>query len=309
MKIKFEPGFARRMRVYLKDMYPVGPRLAGAFLLYLGFTAMLGRIHGVRITLFSTWTLVGTGNVFGLLLILRLMDELKDLEVDSRLFSERPVPSGRVLESDISSSLVAMIVLYLVANRLAGRAFWTAAAVLAYSLLMFRYFLIPGILRRYLLLNLATHNPIIPLMLFHLVHSFSVEANFTLRAIRWKPVLWLMVMTWSMAFAWEISRKIRSPAEENAYVTYSQILGRPGAVALAAAAQTLTLALAVYFTVSLSLSWIFIAVVAAGYFYALRGHIRFLLEPGSRTSRLRPFAELYILSILAAFVAGGLIFG
>ncbi len=309
MNIQFRPGFARRMQVYLKEMYPLGPRLANAFLLYFGFAAMLGKIHGVRISLFSTWTLVGTADVFGLLLILRLMDELKDLEVDLRLFAKRPVPSGRVLGSDISSSLNIVLILYLFINLWIGRAFWTAAAVLLYALLMFKYFFIPSVLRRYLLLNLATHNPVIPLMLFHLVNLYSVGSSLPFQAIRWKPVLLLIAMTWSMAFAWEISRKIRSKREENAYVTYSRILGRPGAVALAAGAQTLTLGLAVYLAVSLPLSRIFIGIAAAGYACVLWGHLRFLLKPSPRTSRLRPFAEQYILCILAAFIADSIIFG
>lgn len=309
MKIGFQQGFVKRMWIYLREMYPVGPRLAVAGLLYLGFVSMLGKIHGVRISLFSAWTLLGAWNVFALLLILRLMDELKDREVDLRLFSERPVPSGRVLESDISSSLGIMIILYLFANVWTGRVFWTAVGVLIYALLMFKYFFIPGILRRHLLLNLATHNPFVPILLFHLVHMFSVQTAFPLHTLLWKHVLALVAMTWSMIFAWEISRKIRSQGEENAYVTYSQVLGRRGAVALAAGAQTLTLSFAVYFMRSLPLSWIFIGIVAAAYTHILRGHVRFLLKPVPQTSRLKPFAESYILSILAAFIAGCLIFG
>jgi 4-hydroxybenzoate polyprenyltransferase len=309
MKIGFQKGFAKRMRIYLREMYPVGPRLAVACLLYLGFASMLGKIHGLRISLFSGWTLLGTGDIFSLLLILRLMDELKDREVDLRLFSDRPVPSGRVLESDISAGLGLMIILYLFANLWAGRAFWTAAGLLAYALLMFKYFFIPRVLRCYLLLNLATHNPFVPLLLFHIVYLFSLQTAVPLHALLWKRVLALVVMTWSMIFAWEISRKIRSQVEENAYVTYSQILGRYGAVALAAGSQTITLGFAVYFMRSLLLSWIFIGLVAAGYAFILGGHVRFLLKPVPQTSRLKPFAESYILTVLGAFIAGCLFSG
>ena len=108
-------------------------------------------------------------------LILRLMDELKDRETDRELFSDRPVPSGRVLESDIRASLVTVIVLFIGANLWAGAALWTAVCVLGYALLMFRYFFVPRILRKYLLLNLATHNPVIPILLLYVVVLFSTE--------------------------------------------------------------------------------------------------------------------------------------
>ena len=309
MDVQVQRGFRRRMGVYLGEMYPPGSRLGAAALLYLGFTAMLDRVHGLPFSPLSAWTAIGTWDVFSLLLILRLMDELKDREVDRRLFFDRPLPSGRVREGDIIFSLGLMNTLYLAANLPAGRAFWTAAGVLAYAWLMFRHFFIPGLLRRCLLLNLATHNPFIPLLLLHLVVLFAVQADLPLRAVRWERALLLVAMFWPMSFAWEISRKIRAREEENDYVTYSKILSRPGAVALAAGAQTLTFALAVHFFRSLSLSGVFIGVAAAGYALALWGHVRFLLKPSPRTSRLKPFAQIYIVSVLAAVLAEALLSG
>jgi 4-hydroxybenzoate polyprenyltransferase len=290
-------------------MYPLGPRLAAAALLYIAFTAMLGRVHGVPIAPLSVWAAIGTWDVFALLLILRLMDELKDREVDRRLFSHRPLPSGRVREGDIVLSLGLMNILYLAANIPAGRAFWTAAGLLAYAWLMFNYFFVPFPLRRSLLLNLTTHNPFIPLLLLHLIVLFAVQAGLPFRAVRWPPALLLVAAFWPMCFAWEISRKIRSREEEDEYVTYSKILGRSGAVALAAGAQTLTFGLGLHFFRSLSTSGIFLGLATAGYALALWGHARFLLKPSPRTSRLKAFAQMYIVSVLAAALAGAVLSG
>jgi 4-hydroxybenzoate polyprenyltransferase len=309
MDIRVERGFPRRMRVYLAEMYPPGSRLGTAALFYLAFTAVLGRIHGRSVPLLSAWTAIGIWDVFALLLILRLMDELKDREIDRRLFFERPLPSRRVREGDIVFSLALMNILFLAANIAAGPAFWTAAGVLAYAWLMFRYFFIPGVLRRNLLLNLATHNPFIPLLLLHLIVLFAAQADLPLRAVRWQPALLLAATFWPMSFGWEISRKIRSREEENEYVTYSRILSRPGAVALAAGAQSLTLVLAVDFFRSFSMPGVLFVPAAAGYALAIWGHARFLLNPSPRTSRLKTFAQIYIVGVLAALLAGALLSG
>jgi 4-hydroxybenzoate polyprenyltransferase len=250
--------------------------------------------------IFSPSTFIGIWNIFTLLLILRLMDELKDGKIDQELFQQRPVPSGKVLESDIWFSLAVVIVLYLAANLWVGGVLWMPLVVLGYSLLMFRYFFIPRVLRKHLLLNLATHNPIIPIMLSYLVILFSVERQLPWRNMRWSSIALLIAMYWSMSFAWEIARKIRSQEEENAYVTYSQILGRVGAVLAAGTAQTIAFSIGLYFYWTLSFSKVFLAILSVGYGMTMWGHVRFILRPNPVTSKLKPFAERYILSVFIA---------
>jgi hypothetical protein len=293
-------GFSKRMRIYLKEMYPVPPRLLASALLYFSFTAFLQTIHGTKTQIFSAQAFIGIWSLFAILLILRLMDELKDREIDGQLFAQRPLPSGKVVESDIRFSLILVAVLFLAANILAGAAFWMALFVLGYSLLMFVRFLAPRALQGSLLLTLTTHNPIIPIMLFYLVILFSAEQNLPLRNLKWNYVLPLILIYWAVSFAWEIARKIRSPEEENSYVTYSQIFGRVWSVALAGTAQTIALAVGLYLWVTLSLSWIFIAILTAGYVLAMWGHGRFIFRPDPTTSKLRAFAECYIVTLCVA---------
>lgn len=295
-------GYFKRMRIYLKEMYPLGMRLISAVILYSSFILFLGKIHNLRLSLFSYTSLLGIWNIFAILLILRLMDELKDKEIDLKLFKERPLPSGKVLESDISFSLVTVIILYLGANLWVPKAFWAATVVLGYSLLMFKYFFIPRILRRYLLPNLATHNPIVALILLQIVILFSAQYSLSMNDLNWTSLLLLIAMYWAMFFAWEISRKIRSKEEENEYVTYSRILGRIGAVFVAGGAQTITFIIALYFLHQFSLSWIFAVMPVTGYAITLGAHTRFVLRPNPTTSKLRPFGEMYILSVTIAFI-------
>ena len=111
-------------------------------------------------------------------------------------------------------------------------------------------------------------------------------------------------MYWLPLFASEVSRKIRSGEEENEYVTYSQIFGRGGAILLAAAAQSTSLALAIVLYFLLNLSSVFLVFLAIGYGITMFGHIRFLLRSNPSTSKLKKFAEIYVLSLCVAQLTG-----
>ena len=199
-----------------------------------------------------------------------------------------------------------MIALYLPANLTTGHPFWVSLLVVCYTMLMFRHFFISDKLRRSLPLTLATHTPIVPIMLWHGFSLFAAEHDRSLRELNWNLVVPFIIMVWLAVLAWEIARKIRSPQEESAYVTYSQILGRRGAVALTAAAQTVTFVLGVYFFTELGLPLVYLIVLTAGYGLALAGHLRFWLRPNPSTSKLKPFAERYVMAVvLAGVLAAG----
>jgi 4-hydroxybenzoate polyprenyltransferase len=290
------------MKVYLAKMYPL-PRFLGYWaLLYLAFTILLAGIHGVQPHLFSWFSATAITTLFLFGLILRLMDELKDRDIDRELFSDRPLPSGRVLESDIKISLGAIMVIFFLVNAWMIKLLLMALILLGYSLLMFRFFFIPAILRRYLLLALTTHNPVVALTLLYLVVVFAAAHGLPLAAIHWPQTLLLILMFWSMLFAWEVSRKIRAPEEETAYVTYSRILGRPGAVLLAAGPQTASFVIGLYLYKSLALSPVFLALLVMGYGRTVWAHLRFLVYPSPVTSKLKPYAEQYTLTMALAVV-------
>jgi len=288
------------MNLYLNEMYPLLYRLTTAALYALSFYYLLQCIYNLRSPVFSVFQGVAILGIFMLLLILRLMDEIKDKAIDQELFSDRPLPSGRVEETDIIFSLIVMIISFLLINFLMIRLFWLVILVLGYTLLMFRYFFVASILRKNLILNLITHNPIVPLMLVYIYGLFVVEHDLIFINSNWFMVLMLILMFWSMSLAWEIARKIRSPEEENAYVTYSQIFGPPSTVAIAAGVQTMTLLLSFYFYFRLSLTPVFLITVIIGYGLLIRAYIRFIIYPNPYTSKLKPWSEFYLLTVCLA---------
>ncbi len=289
---------AARLRAYLGEMYPVPQRTAAAVLVSVSLAMQLARIHGLEAQPLSSATLLGAWAVFAFLLTLRLMDELKDVEVDRALFPRRPLPSGRVLESDLSAALAVSAALFVGAHAAAGPALGTAVITLGYAVLMFRWFFVPHRMRPSLPLTLATHTPVIPLLLLHLVAVFAATRSLGVRDLHGPAVLALVLALWTGFFAWEIARKIRAPEEETDYVTYSRLLGTRGAVALAASVQTLSLGLGLWLHARYGFSWAFLPPAVGGYLIALAGHARFLRAPGPTTSRLRPFAEAQVFGLL-----------
>ncbi|MDH3446183.1 MAG: hypothetical protein OEN50_19840, partial [Deltaproteobacteria bacterium] len=220
--IRLQPGYFSRMRAYLSEMYPVPSRLALSSLTYFGVMSLLREIHGIVMPVTFLLSLVGIGSLFSLMLVIRLMDELKDKDSDREHFPYRPLPSGRVFESDIAATIAACSLFYMLANITSGASFWGALLALTYAFLMFKHFFIPRILKKSLLLTVATHNPLVPIMLFYILTVFSVETRVPLSRIDWSASLLLIFMNWAIVFAWEIARKTRCEEEETAYVTYSQ---------------------------------------------------------------------------------------
>jgi 4-hydroxybenzoate polyprenyltransferase len=290
-----------RLAEYAQEMFPLAERVPTACLLAGSTLTVLARTHAIAPAVLSVHGLVAAGAVLGSMLILRLMDELKDADVDRRLFATRPLPSGRVRESDLHAALAAATGAFVALH--ARTALPTALVVLAYAGLMFVWFFARERMQPCLPLTLATHTPIIPLVLLHLVAVFLDQQGLGWRALHAPAVALLVLAYWAALLGWEVARKIRAREDEDAYVTYSRLLGPGGAVAFAAAAQSLALASVVALTARYRLGSGFLLLAGAGWTIAMAGHARFLLRPSAATSQLRPLAEIQLLLLFA----GGLL--
>lgn len=292
--------YVSRMAIYLSEMMPLPGHSVIALLTYAGIAGFAREVQGLTTSILTIPSLVGAWSVLNVFLMLRLMDELKDRDIDRELFPDRPLPAGRVCESDIKISLVLTIIIFVAANLLVVAAVWSALIVLGYALLMFRLFFIPAILRRSLPLSLATHAPIVPLLVLHGFSIFAAEHALSFRHLNWILIAPFVVMIWAGFESWELSRKIRSPEEEGAYVTYSRVFGRVGSVLIASGVELLSTAIGVCLFVVFGLSGIYLVILAVGLAVALWANGRFLIWPSPRTSNLKPFAAAFCISVLLA---------
>jgi 4-hydroxybenzoate polyprenyltransferase len=297
-------AFARRMHAYLGEMLPLPLHAVLAALIFAGIAVYVRHTHHLSTSLLSIPTLIGVTSLFLLMLILRLMDELKDEDIDRALFPQRPLPSGRVRRADIVWSLVAVSLVFLAINLWAGWAFFAAALVLGDAVLMLKRFFAPGRLRRSLVLTLVTHNPIVALMILYGVAVVAAEHGLTAARINWGVILPFVVMVWSPFLAWELARKIRSPEEETDYVTYSRILGPRRAVLVTWAVQAVAVVIGVYIWASQQPHWTYLALIVAGFLVNVWAGIRFMRDQNPRTSRLKPFATAFLLCVLGSQIIG-----
>jgi 4-hydroxybenzoate polyprenyltransferase len=288
------------MRTYFAELFPIPQHALLALLTYLCIAVFARWAEKQNSPLASWYTLLGIWSIFNLWLMLRLMDELKDQDIDKELFPDRPLPSGRISSADIKKTLAAAILLYLIAHLAAGPAFWTALFVLGYAVLMFKRFFAPELLRKSLIITLVSHNPIVAWMLTHAFVIFAAEHGLAVNELRWDLIVPFIVMLWSPFLAWELSRKIRSIEEETAYVTYSRLFGHVGAVALTAGVQTIALGIGLYFWNRFSLSWLYPGILIVALGLSVAGYLRFVLHPSPRTSKLKHYGVTFLLCTEAA---------
>jgi len=293
-------GYLQRMHTYLAEMFPVGRHLLTAAAIYLVTAAFARDVHKIETSVWSAYLLLGVWSYLTVPLMLRLMDELKDLDIDRALFAERPLPAGRVKESDIKTSLVGVIIIYLGANAVHPLTLLAAGVITMYALLMFKRFFAEEAHQNSLPLTLATHNPIVPLSLCYGFFLFAGEHDLSLSDLAWGPILTFVLMLWMPFLAWEFSRKIRAPEEEDAYVTYTQLLGPRYAVGTVLLIQAISIAAAFGLYFSLSLSWSILLLPGAAWLVMFWAGRRFIKAPNQRTSRLRPFAEGFLIAVIGS---------
>ncbi len=293
-------GYLARMRVYFAEMFPLWLHLVLAAATYLAIAAFARHLHGIHTSIWSPYLVLGVWSYLAVPLMLRLMDELKDADIDRVLFADRPLPSGRVRERDIKTSLAVVIVIYLGANAVHPLSLIAAGVITVYALLMFKRFFAEQAHRDSLPLTLATHNPIVPLSLGYGFFLFTAEHNLALSSLAWTPVLTFVLMLWMPFLAWELARKIRAPEDEDAYVTYTRLLGMKGAVAVVLATQFIGLGAAASLRFMLSLSWLIILLPLVAWLVTLWAGWRFIRVPNQRTAKLRRFAESFVIATIAS---------
>ncbi len=180
---------------------------------------------------------------FLLFLQLRIADEFKDFEEDSRYRPYRPVPRGLVTLRELGwlgagTAAVQLALALLLAPALA---LWLGV-VWVYLTLMSREFFVGEWLKRRPVIYMLSHMAIVPLVDFYATACDWVPAQ-------GRPpegLFWFVAVSYFNGLVIEIGRKLRSPADEEEGVnTYSALWGPRVAVGIWLAAMTVTAACAV----------------------------------------------------------------
>jgi 4-hydroxybenzoate polyprenyltransferase len=187
---------------------------------------------------------VAFANSFLTFLQLRLADEFKDFDEDSRFRPYRPVPRGLIKLRELAWIWGACILLQLLlALWLSPRLVPLLVVTWIYLGLMSREFFMRDWLKARPITYMLSHMAIMPL-----VDLYTTACDWVPLGYRRPPpgLLWFLVVSYCNGLVLEIGRKIRTPVDEEKGVeTYSFLWGRQRAVIVWLSVMTLTAAFAI----------------------------------------------------------------
>ena len=162
---------------------------------------------------------------------LRVSDEFKDFEDDSRFRPYRAVPRGLVSLRELGwIGVGAAFVQLALAVWLEASLVWLLILAWLYLGLMSKEFFVPGWLKARPSAYLASHMVIIPL-----IDLYATACDWRLTGLTWPPdgLYWFLLVSYFNGVVVELGRKIRAPQDEEPGVeTYSAAWGRTTAVML-----------------------------------------------------------------------------
>jgi hypothetical protein len=290
-------------------MFPLAATLP--YLTAYGLAAHFGlqAVTGLR-PLQLTWrAFAAVLSIFLLGLLMRVYDEFKDADADRALaaagdprYRDRPIVTGAVTLDDLRVLRSGLILVLLALNLPLGFPYATPAFLAIFALLWLssRWFFWPAI-SRHLLLAFATHNPIPLAMLVYIAAIYAQDFGPPKLGSRTIALLLGIWLPWT---AWETSRKIRIPADETRYQTYSKVLGWRAAALLPAACVLSSLALLLPVLRGAGMGIVPLALLCASGALVVASCLRFRLGPSRERARLRPFVEAYGVTVNFGIVIG-----
>jgi UbiA prenyltransferase family protein len=298
--------FPRRLAAYLAQRFP----LAGHGLLiaaYCSSNQFLARILAApgRPVHYDASTLAAAVTLFCFFFHLRVFDEHKDYADDCRHYPERVLQRGLITLGDLKRLGGVAIAVELALAALFGPAALVALLLaLGFSVLMLQEFFAREWLRRHFLAYAVSHLLVMPLLSL-LVFSFTTGRY------PWQAPFWYGVYAWVgffVTFNWEVSRKIRAPADEiDGVDTYTRVFGTYGAAYAVLALRAVDTGLVALVGWHLGLPPSFYAALVLLFAVCLVGFFQYRFRTSRKTAkRMELYAGLYIVAfdlILAVEIA------
>jgi 4-hydroxybenzoate polyprenyltransferase len=232
---------------------------------------------------------------------LRIADEFKDFEEDSRFRPYRPVPRGLVTLRELGWVAVGGAVLQVaIAVALDPRLLGVLGVIWLYMAMMAREFFCRDWLKRRPVIYMVSHMFVMPL-----IDLYATACDWLVHVGRPPNGLWWFVLvSFLNGFVIEIGRKIRSPGDEEEGVeTYSVLWGRRRAVGAWLAAIGLTFVAAICAAQRIDFVPQTAGTLGVAFIVAGAIAVRFLGRPASG----KPFEIVAGLWTLALYVVLGVV--
>ncbi|OUR96738.1 hypothetical protein A9Q84_10380 [Halobacteriovorax marinus] len=192
---------------------------------------------------------------------MRLYDEIKDYDLDCEINPTRPLPRGLLNLTDMKKGIFACIALELILfSTLGVNAIFSLVFAILYSLLMYKEFFIPKLIRPHLTTYAVVHTVVTVPMGLSIFSAMTGKLPWLMENSYYQFVL----CSWFVFNIFEFGRKTFTTAEErNAVESYSKIFTRYGAVALVISMSLLSLYMLFKIQNGLSYAQLILSVILA----------------------------------------------
>ncbi len=285
----------RHLRAWLAERFP--PLQHGLLIAsYFGANALLAQASLGRAPLLLSWREgAGALALLCMFFLLRVIDEHKDFAADRRVHPRRALSRGLVTLGQLRALGVAALALELgLVWSLGLSAVVASLWVLGMTALIARDFFLARFLEARMLLGALVHLLIMPLYSLFIFAAVSGHDPWAAPT----PVLAYAWVGYTVALAYELARKTRTPGEERpGLVTYSRRMGpyRPAWLALTAIAAAAAISWQVGAQLGLE-RWYHGAVLGL-LALVTAGVLDYRLRPSpARAARLKDYTGLYIIA-------------
>ena len=299
-----EKNFFKRVSIYLEEMYPLRNIVFGLLFFMSAWcgidllsTPCNGRLLPPKIVFFS-----GTVTIILLMLLLRIMDELKDQETDPIHFPDRPISRGAIYPADLKLFAFVIVVILFILNLFFTHTTFIFLFVFCYACLMYKYFFLKDRISKNILMALLTHNPISYLFFLYVFFIFKDNIKTSFPVGR---VLFLGTFFLCSSMSWEIARKIRRPEDETTYQTYSKVIGFIPSLMLPIVLSGISIFVITCLYHSIISGLMFIDMVVV-YLFMVTTFLRFYKKQLVRFD-LKTTTEIFIANIQAVLIVEGIL--
>jgi 4-hydroxybenzoate polyprenyltransferase len=159
---------------------------------------------------------------------LRAFDEMKDVDIDNRLHPNRPVQRGIVTLNELAIAAMVAVMIEISLNLMLGRgALILYAALMTFTLLMFKEFFVRDWLRTDIFLYATTHVTALGLCG---VYAYLLWPMTTHNPISTTPVVLYGASCYLLGLLFEMTRKMPSTTDERSGVpSFTKRFGTTGA--------------------------------------------------------------------------------
>ena len=227
----------KNFKIYLDERFPLVKN--GIFILVFTLSAFFfSRVSNKDFKMFIFSSAEIFNNVILLFIImfcfffqLRILDEFKDFEEDSKYRSYRPVPRGIISLEELKKIGIGTVIIQILLILLIDvRLIFFALLIWGYMFLMTKEFFVKEWITKKIFLYALSHIVVMLLFVLFVIstekYSFSVQ-----RQAHSSAIFSLFFVSYINGIILEIGRKTRKSSEEEYGVeTYSKILGRERAV-------------------------------------------------------------------------------